>query len=229
MKRLTITLLLSLCGGGAYAREVIDEESTARRVESPQISGDFADDKISPGGLMIEPMLSVAREDTTIQTSQLPVVADDTSGTMEGFGAGLRLGVHASNVVFLGVDGRYSRMRFNDSFYETSEGDMFNVGPAVVLQMPVFGLRAWGTYVLAGQFDPGAGVQGLDVKFTDAEGYRLGLGLRFAAVSVNVEYQNLGFASTEIESFGSLGVSSAANVDFESQGYSLSLSLPVEL
>jgi hypothetical protein len=223
-----MALLLSLLGGGAYTQEVAGKETATTTVETVQVKDDD-DQRISPGGLMIEPMLSVSREDTTIQSSQLPVVADDTSGTIEGFGAGLRLGIHASEVIFLGVDGRYNRIRFTDSFYEASEGDMFNVGPGVVVRMPVAGLRAWGTYVMAGQFDPGAGVQGLDVKFTDAEGYRLGLGLRFAAVSVNVEYQNLGFDSTEIESFGSLGVSGAANVDFENQGYSLSLSFPVEL
>lgn len=227
MKQLIAVLVFAMFGAGAHGQNE-DETVTTTTVQTTEVKED-EDPKVSRGGLMIEPILSVSREDTTIRTSQLPVVADDTSGTMEGFGAGLRFGVHASEVVFLGVDGRYSRMRLNDSFYETSEGDIFNAGPGVVVQMPRIGLRAWGTYVVAGQFDPDPGVQGLDVKFTDAEGYRLGLGLRFAAISVNVEYQNLSFDSTEIESFGSLGVNSAANADFENQGYSLSLSFPVEL
>ncbi len=227
MKSILMSLLLALTGFAAQAQE--EETVTTTTTERTETEQYDDSPEISRGGLMIEPILSVSREDSTIKTSQLPVITDDSSGTIEGVGAGLRLGVHASEVFFLGVDGRYSRMRFNDSFYEASEGDMYNVGPSVVLQMPVFGLRAWGTYVMAGQFDPESGVQGLDVKFTEAEGYRLGLGVRFKAVSVNLEYQNLRFDKTEIESFGSLGVNSAANVDFENQGYSLSLSFPVEL
>jgi hypothetical protein len=220
MKKFFLIIVLGILAPLAYGQET----TTTTTVETEE------DDRaIDRGGLFVEPILSVSREDSTIKTGQLPIVTDDTSGTMEGLGVGARVGGHISEILALGVDGRYSRMRFNDSFYEASEGDMYNIGPSVVLQTPIFGVRLLGTYIMAGQFNPGSGVQGLDAKFTDARGYRLGAGVHFAAVSVNVEYQNLRFNSTEIESFGSLGINSAANVDFENDGYTLSLSFPVEL
>jgi hypothetical protein len=219
------TLLIALLAAFTPFYTHADEETTT----TTTVETEEAKPKVSRGGLFIEPILSVSREDSTIKTGQLPIVTDDTSGTMEGFGVGLRAGVHVFEALAVGADARYSRMRFNDSFYESADGDMYNIGPSLVLQTPVFGIRVFGTYIMAGQFNPGSGVQGLDTKFTDAGGYRLGAGLHFAALSLNVEYQDLTFDNTDIESFGSLGVSGASNVDFSSQGYALSLSFPVEL
>lgn len=220
LQKISVVLMaLWVAGPSAYAQDTVTTTTT----EESESSG------LKRGGFMIEPILSFTREESTIKTSQLPIVADDTSGSMEGFGAGARLGAHVSEMIFLGADGRYSRMTLDDSFYQSASGDMFTLGPSLALQMPRFGLRLLGTYILAGQFNPEAGVQGLDVKFTQARGYRVGAGLRLASFSVNLEYQDLTFDNTDIESVGSLTADTTTDVDFSNSGYTLSLSFPVEL
>lgn len=183
----------------------------------------------SGGGLMVEPILSMTNESSTLKTSQLPVINDDTSGTLRGYGLGARLGVHAGDIVFVGVDGRFARLDMSDSSYEKAQGDAFNYGPTVGVQTPFFGIRVMGTYILGGEFDPGPGSQGVDLKFENLRGYRVGAGVHVAAVAVNLEYQNSRFEDSNIQSFGALGGQADTSVDFENEGYTLSLSFPVEL
>lgn len=185
----------------------------------------------SDGGFFMEPMLLTSQEDASIKTSQLPLISDDTSGTSSGFGVGLRLGGHISEVVLLGVDARYSQMQLKDSFYERANAAVYNIAPVVGLQTPYFGVRLLAGYVVAGENNPGAGIQGLDLKFTEATGWRVGAGIHVAAVSLNLEYQDLTYNSTKIESYGSLNRngSGASSVDANNRGYTVSLSFPVEL
>lgn len=181
------------------------------------------------GGLMVEPILSMTNENATLKTSQLPLISDDSSGTLKGYGLGARVGVHAADVVFIGIDGRYSRLDMQDSAYEQAAGDAFNYGPTIGVQTPFFGIRLMGTYIMGGEFNPGPGVQAVDLKFENLRGYRVGGGLHFAAVAVNLEYQNSRYENANVESFGSLGGQADTSVDFENEGYTLSLSFPVEL
>ncbi|MBL7543300.1 MAG: hypothetical protein JNL11_05760 [Bdellovibrionaceae bacterium] len=183
----------------------------------------------SEGGLFIEPMLLTVQEDSTIKTSQLPIITDDTSGTSSGFGVGLRFGGHVSEVFLLGVDARYTKMRMSDSFYESADSNAYNIAPVVGVQTPYYGIRLLAGYVVAGENNPDAGVQGLNLKFTEATGWRVGAGIHIAAVSVNVEYQDLTYNATQVESLGSLNVNNTTSVDANNRGYTVSLSFPVEL
>jgi hypothetical protein len=183
----------------------------------------------SSGGLFIEPILLGASENFSMKTAQLPLVTSNTSGTTEGYGLGLRLGIHASEVIFLGVDGRYDKEQMKDSFYQTADADVYNFGPTIGLQMPYFGLRLMGTYVMAGEFNPAPGTNGLDLNFKDPRGWRLGAGIHAGPVSINLEYQDLTYGTTVIESLGSFAANSSVNMQTETTGYILSLSFPVEL
>lgn len=217
-----LTLTLAALGSIAEAQDTITTTTTSETTESE-------DRRISPGGLFLEPILMASSASSSIKTSQLAAVSDDTSGTVRGLGLGLRFGVHISEIIFLAADGRYQRAEFTDSFYNSSTGDAYNYGPTLGVQMPVAGLRAWGGYVLGGEYNPGAGVQGLDLKFRNARGYRLGAGIHIASISANLEYENLVYDNTDIESFGSLAVNDQTNVDFSTEAVALSLSFPVEL
>jgi hypothetical protein len=184
----------------------------------------------SPGGLFVEPMLITSQEDTTIKSSQLPLLQDDTSGRQNGYGVGLRFGGHLSEIFMAGVDARYSKSQLKDSFYQTADTNVYDVAPFLGVQTPYFGVRLLAGYVLAGENDPASGVQGLDLKFKEANGWRVGAGVYIASVSLNVEYQDLTYNSTEIQNYGVINRSGGTSkVDASNRGYSLSLSFPVEL
>lgn len=184
---------------------------------------------LSKGGFLIEPMILGSQEDATIKTSQLPIITDDTSGTSNGFGVGMRMGGHINEMFLLGLDARYSKMKMDDSFYRQADSNVYNLAPVIGVQTPYYGIRLLAGYVVAGESDPNAGYRGLDLKFKEANGWRVGAGLFIAAVSVNVEYQDLTYNSTEIQSFGDAAVNNSTSVDANSRGYSLSLSFPVEM
>ena len=216
-KKLLVSISLMLFSGSLMAQN----NSTA--------SDDDHHHVISPGGLFIEPILQTSRGDSTIKTSQLPFVSQDTSGTTDGYGVGLKLGVHLSEILFLGVDGRYAKTEVKDSTYETAKGDEYNYGPTAGIQMPILGLRLMGTYVAGGQYDPAAGASGVDLRFRDPTGWRFGAGIHILSVSLNLEYEDLTYNTTDIQSFGSLPINTASSVDYENKGYMLSLSFPIEL
>lgn len=184
---------------------------------------------LSRGGFFVEPMILATKEDTTIKTSQLPIITDDTSGSSTGYGVGLRIGGHVSEIVNIGLDARYSKTTLEDSFYSKADSNAYDIAPTIGVQTPYFGVRLLAGYVVAGESDPNSGVQGLDLKFKEANGWRVGAGVFIAAVALNLEYQDLTYNSTEIQSFGSRAINTASSVDANNRGYTLSLSFPVEL
>jgi hypothetical protein len=153
----------------------------------------------------------------------------DNTGTSRGFGLDLKLGGHIGEMFFLGVDGRYERSQLNDSSYSSANTNVYNWGPVAGFQAPFYGLRVWGTYIVDGIADPDAGARGVDLKFKDPFGWRVGAGVRFAAVSVNVEYEDLTYRTTEIQSLGDVGVGRDTGIDYAQRGYGLSLSFPIQL
>ncbi len=185
--------------------------------------------RTSAGGLFIEPMLSVIREDSSIRSSQLPIIRSDTSGNAEGYGVGLRFGGHLSEIFFIGVDGRYAKMSLSDSFYNDADSDVYNIAPMVGLQTPLFGIRLMAAYVVAGENNPAASSNGINLKFTEPQGLRLGAGVHAGPVAINLEYQKLTYNATEIQSFGSVAANTSTSVDAETEGYALSLGFPIEL
>lgn len=212
---LATTLLLTSVGSAQ------DNTSTA--------TSDSSSSSSNKGGLFVEPILTVGSEETSMKTSELPIISDDTSGNSESLGLGARLGFHVSEAIFLGADGRFARTRFSDSFYGDADGMMYNYGPTLGFQAPDIGLRVWGTYVLDGQYNPDAGSEGLDFNFEDAKGWRAGLGFRVAALSLNLEYQEIRYDKTDIEAVGNVQTNAASDVDLENKGAMLSLSFPIEL
>lgn len=218
LKALTLAASL-LMAGGAWAQT--ETGSSSAETSSPS--------RGSGGGLFIEPMITGESSDSTIKTSQLPFLTD-TSGKVEGAGLGLRLGGHVADVFFVAADARYSRPNFKDSSYSNASTAGYNYGLTVGGQTPFFGVRVWGTGVLGGEMDPAAADNGFDVKFRDARGYRVGGGVHFAAVAVNLEYQELTYGNTQVEGLPVVGgINEVSDVDFQQKGAILSLSFPVEL
>lgn len=224
----TAAFLLCAIPAIGFAQETTDYESTTTE-QTTTTTTEPAKDTENKGGLFVEPFVLASREDISIKTSQLPIISDDTSGTAESAGIGARLGFHIGEAVFLAADGRYRKTRITDSSYGTAEGDSWSVGPTLGVQAPFFGLRVWGTALALGSYDPQAGNSSVDVKFEEPRGYRAGVGFRVAAVSVNVEYQDLSYGRTDIQSFGPIANPGSTDVDFENKGWTASLSFPIQL
>lgn len=178
-------------------------------------------------GLFVEPAVTYESGKSRID---YPAPFSSSTGNVDGFGIAARLGFHISDVVFAGLDARYSMPHFTDSSvgYDASAKE-YNWGPVVGIQMPLVGLRVWASYVLGGELDPD-GSNNVDVKFTGANGYRIGAGFQVVLVSLNLEYQQLKYGSATLESFGRF----PTNTSFESvkpntDAWVLSVSFPLDL
>lgn len=186
---------------------------------------------LKPGGLFLEPMITYQTGDNEVKTSQLPIVSDDSSGKISGFGAGLRVGAHISEIVFLGVDGRFTQLTMKDSFYGNTDGQAYNYGVTAGAQMPWYGVRAWGTYVFGGLYDPNAGTTSpaINAKADQAKGYRLGAGIKLMNVSVNLEYEDLNYDKTTITNASVFNTNINSDVDFTTKSWILGVSFPFAL
>ena len=216
---LIATAFITLVAFNVFAQDDLTSTTTVTEPTRP----------IKPGGFFAEPFLTIGRDDSSLKTTQNSPMANDTSGNTDSAGVGARVGVHASQMVFLGVDGRYQRARLADSFYQAADGNLYNYGPFIGAQMPWYGVRAWAEYVLGGEFDPKPGINGFDTRFRDPRGYRVGAGIHYLEVSLNLEYQDLVYDTTQIQSIGRLPVASDSQLNFESKGFIVSLSFPIEM
>lgn len=175
--------------------------STLALIVLTMACGSLAQALESSSGLFVEPGLTFGRGDTS---ANYPDPLTSSTGTADGLGLSARLGFHFSEAFFFGLDGRYSRPQFKDSrvSYDAS-AVASNWGPVIGMQMPQFGLRVWAVAVTGGDLDPEASGS-FDVKFKKAAGYRVGAGWHLAAFSVNLEYEDLKYDQTLLESVGSL-------------------------
>lgn len=177
-------------------------------------------------GLLVEPLVSYEKGDSNID---YPSPFSNSSGHIDGWGVGARLGVHFADVLFLGADGRFMKPKFKDS---TNNMDVdstgYNYGAVLGVQMPVVGLRVWGTYVFGGQLDPEEG-NGVDLKFKEANGYRIGAGFKIFIVSLNVEYQDLKYNKTELQKIGSFSAGAEDQIDLKDKAWIFSVSFPLSL
>jgi hypothetical protein len=177
-------------------------------------------------GLFIEPALTYERSDTSVN---YPAPFSSSSGKVNGFGIGARLGIHLKEVFFLGLDGRYSMPTFKDSTVSyDAKSVSTNWGPVAGLQMPNLGLRLWGGIILGGNLNPERSGS-LDVNFKDTFGYRVGAGFRLMPVSLNLEYQHLKYEQTILEQVGPFSNTTFNNVTLENNSWVASVSFPVEL
>lgn len=178
-----------------------------------------------PIGLFVEPGVTYEAGSTSVNYSS-PL--SDSSGTANGLGLSARLGVHFLDVVFAGLDGRYSMPRFKDPSYNAN-ATAYNWGPVVGIQTPVVGLRVWAGYIWGGEFNPEASGN-LDVKFSGASGYRIGAGFRVAVVSLNLEYQQIKYDRTTLEQLGPFSAStSTSDVSLHDNAWILGVSFPIDL
>lgn len=179
------------------------------------------------GGLFAEPAVTyqVSKSGT-----DYPAPLSSSTGSLDGLGLGARLGFHLSETIFLAGDFRYAMPTYKDSnvLYDAS-AIATNYGVVLGLQMPVVGLRVWGTAVLGGELNP-ASSGSFDVKFQSATGYRVGTGFRLAIVSMNLEYEELKYGSATLEQIGPFAPGSQFDsVKMSQNSWIASVSFPLEL
>lgn len=226
MKHSMIALaILAVCG---FANAQTQETSTTTTTTEPVAEKTVVVEKereektdgnsVDKGGFYWEPMITYQKGEGTLE---LPaVLGGDADGDFDGFGAGLRLGMHASEVIFVAADFRHSWLEFDGT-----DAKAWNLGPSVGLQMPNYGLRLWGTYVLTGEADLDEN-DDFDVTFKKATGWRLGAGLRVLSFSVNAEYQDLKYS----EANGNAGaLATEFETDARDESWIASISFPMEL
>ncbi len=179
------------------------------------------------GGMFVEPALTFENGSTE---GNFPSPLRNSEGDISGLGFGLRGGAHLGDIVFLGLDLRYSMLSFKDSTINyDADATAFNWGPVVGVKLPIVGLRAWGSLILGGNLDPDAS-RNFNVKFSDASGFRLGAGFQLLLVSLNLEYQSIKYDHTELEQVGPFSSNSALNnVSLEQSSWVASVSFPLSL
>lgn len=175
-------------------------------------------------GFFFEPM--VTYQDLKADIEYPNTFLSDSSGEVKGTGLGVRAGGHVLDTVFLAADVRYAQPKYKDSNFE-SEAKAMNYGVVLGLQMPIAGLRLWATYIVDGSLDPKED-NSVDLKFKEAKGQRFGAGLHVAMFSVNIEYQNVKYNSTELEKIGPFAnVNAQDSIDLTEKGLVASVSFPI--
>lgn len=177
-------------------------------------------------GLFLEPGITYELGDTTIN---YPSPLANSTGSVQGLGLAARAGVHLFEAFFLGLDYRYSMPQFKDSSDNYDEKAIAtNWGPVVGMQMPIVGLRIWGSYIMDGELNPDKS-RNFDVKFAKATGYRVGAGFQLILVSLNLEYQQLKYDQTNLEQAGPFSANTTLNqVNLENKTWLASVSFPLE-
>ncbi len=177
-------------------------------------------------GVFVEPGVTYEKGDGELD---FPDPFGGTSADVDGFGVMARVGFDFGNMLWVGADGRYSRPELDNEDYK-ADATSWNYGPTAGLQMPTpLGLRVWGTWVLDGKLDPEEEDQ-LDVRFEKARGYRVGVGVKLAIVSVNLEYQQLKYDKAVLEEIGPFNPGTEFDdVDGTNDSWILSASFPIGL
>lgn len=178
-------------------------------------------------GLFVEPGVTYEMGKTK---TDWPTPFSSSTGESNGLGLMGRVGLHVADIFFVGLDARYSMPGFKDSSVNySSDASQFNWGPMIGVQTPLYGIRVWGDYVAGGFLDPKASGN-LDVKLEEANGYRLGAGLRYLMLSINLEYQNLQYNKTTLESIGSFSTNTNfSSVKPKNESWIVSVSFPFSI
>ena len=227
LSKLAMIFCLSFVVNQAFA----DDETTTT-VQNPDgttttTTTENYDKNEGPGlaGFFIEPGV---RYDNLSGDLDLPAGLGSSTVDAEGVGANLRIGFHLLDVMFLAAEGNYSQMHISEGGSNTysSDGSAHSYGPTLGFQTPWAGIRVWGTYLVNGQFDPSSH-NGVDLKFKDLNGYKVGFGIRFAKVGASVEYQDATYDKVEVQDAGPL--SGITNMDLKQRGWIGQLSFPISL
>lgn len=176
----------------------------------------------------LEPLMFLSKEDSTLKISNPTLVNNDSGLVTNGYGIGLRTGSLIYNLVIIGIDGRYSQIKSGDSYYKEAETNAINLAPVIGIQTRFSGLRLLAEFIILGENDPGTGTEGVDLKFKEATGLRLIAGVVLNNISLNLEYQNLNYQSTEIQSSGYIPISKSTEIKANTKGYAVSVSFPYQ-
>jgi len=207
MKRIFSITVFTMCAALAGTRAVAEENESA-------------------AGLFVEPAVTYESSNSSVT---MPAPLGDTTGTVNGFGLGARLGFHFEGIVFAGVDARYAMPTFKDSSGYNASATEMNYGPVVGIQTPLVGLRVWGSYILGGELNPDKSGS-FDVKFSNASGYRIGAGFRVAVVSLNLEYQEVTYKTSTLEQIGPFSPgTNFDSVNLKDKSWIASVSFPIAL
>ncbi len=210
----------------------VDKRTTATTSETPegitatQTTDDYDNrEGLNLGGFFIEPGI---RYDNLSGDLDLPAQFGVSDIEAEGVGANLRVGFHLLDIMFLAAEGNYSEMHIkNDGGSRYSaDGSAHSYGPTLGFQTPWAGVRVWGTYLVNGEFDPRSN-NGLNLKFRDLNGYKVGLGARFKTFGASVEYQDATYNNVDVQDAGL--VAGARDLELKHTGWLGQISFPFAL
>ena len=186
-------------------------------------------DSQSESGLFVEPGVTYEMGKHQTNYSQKYSVLKDSTASADGFGLVVRLGFHINEIFFVAADGRYGKLNFNDSSNnQSSTAEVYSLSPVLGVQMPNVGLRFWLGYVAASELNPGS-AGGYDYKFKQGTGFLVGAGFRIKAVSLNVEYKDVNYASTDFEQTPIGVTSSNSDLTSEDKAWIASVTFPLQL
>ena len=178
-------------------------------------------------GLFVEPALTYESGDSKVEWKSNLI--SDSTGSTKGAGFDLKLGADVADIVWVALDGAYSKPQFKNSSVDyTADADSTLFGAVVGAQMPIVGLRIWGGYIFDGTLDPKA-FNGYDVKFTGASGPKVGVGFHILMLSLNAEYMDLSYKNSYLEQAGPLTPNTTFDGKYTNKMWLVSVSLPVTL
>ena len=148
-----------------------------------------------------------------------------SNAVTKGFGVVLKAGIHVYDRFFVAADGRYSMLKFSDNANHYNESaSSWDLSPVVGMQMPDIGARLFAGYVVTGSMDP-KGSNGIDPMLEDANGFRVGAGLKLHEFSVNFEWQTIRYGKSTIAATNG---GAATEMSYKSDGIVASVTFPVE-
>ncbi|MBC7369996.1 MAG: hypothetical protein H7326_00420 [Bdellovibrionaceae bacterium] len=180
---------------------------------------------VAHAGFYLEPGLTYEKGDHTVNWG---APLSPSSGSTSGAGFNLKGGWSVVDTVFFGVDASFSKPQFKNSANNYDAAASSNLlGVMVGGQIPIIGIRAWGGYILDGTLDPEAS-NGLDAKFSGANGLKLGAGIHFLVVSLNVEYSDLQYKTSTVSST-SVNFTQDFSDKMKNKLWTVSVSFPIML
>lgn len=229
LKKVLLVLCLLLPTTVVWGQDtttVTSPPKTAEPAAEPAVAPSTDEKVENKGGIFVEPFLTYERNDIDVD---FPSPLSGTSDKIDGFGLGARLGFHIHDIMFIGLDGRYSKPQYeSDVLNGKGDADAYNLGATFGVQTPLAGLRVWGTYIFDGMLNPDS-IDSVNVKFSKFTGYRIGAGLYVASFSINLEYQDADYDKTTLEEVGVLSPGDADRFKAKSSGYILSVSFPIAI
>lgn len=184
--------------------------------------------EIHAGGLFLEPALTY--QNGTLKLRYPAPLSAESNENIKGYGLGARIGGHFADILFAAADVRYSQPDYESSALGggTAKSQAVNYGATLGLQTPFFGIRVWNTFILDGFLNPEK-LNSVDVEYKGFNGYRIGGGVYIAVISLNLEYEEAKYKSTNVQSAGPFAPGTLDDVNGTEKSLIFSLSFPLAL